>query len=106
MPLLDEPLLSLNEARRLVPGRGSSHPTARTVRAWIRSGIHTRLGRIRLEGQAVGGVWRTSAAALARFAERVSEAKCEPVAAGPVRTPTQRQRDSDAATAALKAAGW
>ncbi len=104
MTIAAEPLLSLSQARKLLPGRGSWHPTARTLLRWIKAGIVTPAGRVRLEATASGGMWTTSEGAIRRFQAALTAARGGQVAA--VRTPSERQRQSDEATRKLVAMGW
>lgn len=67
---LGEELIDLNEAAaevaRLRPGRP---PHTATLWKWIHRGV----AGVRLEGARRGGRWYTSAEAIARFMDRLSE---------------------------------
>src|SRR5437868_5894067 len=67
--ILDENPVPLSQARTYLTGRGSKHPDAETLRAWVKVGIQTPIGRIKLGAVMVGGVWQTSKAAVVRFTE-------------------------------------
>jgi hypothetical protein len=82
MPIsLDETLVTLAQAARMLPGR----PHISTLWRWYRRGV----GGIKLETILVGGRRFTSAEALSRFTSRATAA-----ASGehsPIRTPRQRE---------------
>jgi hypothetical protein len=72
---------------------------------WITSGAKSPTGEVvRLEAVRLGGRWVTSAAALQRFAERLTP-RLDAGAAPAPRTPTQRARAAAKAAAALEKAG-
>jgi len=90
-----ENLVSFVEAARSLPGR----PNITTLWRWRNRGVRG----VKLEVACVGGRTYTSREAWARFLERVTAAKNgQPI---PSRSNRQREREQQAATRKLQAAG-
>lgn len=104
--LIPEGLIALAEAARLFPGaRGASRANPSTVYRWCVRGCKTADGRrVHLEHLRAGSRVFTTTAAVARFIDALS-APTDLATAPVVRTPATRRRDSEAAAAALEAAG-
>src|SRR5262245_4038705 len=95
--ILNEKLLTLCEAAAKLPlGRGRRPVSFSCVLRWIIDGLPGPDGqKVRLEAVRVGGRWRTSEEALARWAERLTpRLETDPV---PVRTTAQRTRAAERA---------
>lgn len=72
-----------------------------TAFRWMMRGLPDGRGeRIRLQGIRRGKVWLTSRAALARFLSALPQSEPSP-APPPIRTPSQRERDTARAKQAL-----
>jgi len=67
MSLLSETIIFMADVPVYVPLHGGRSVTTPCVRNWIRRGIGTPAGRIRLEAARMGGRWITSREALERF---------------------------------------
>lgn len=99
MLILSEQLLTLSAAARAIPGRSGQGVHAATTWRWVRRGVRG----IRLETVLIGGIRYTSREALERFFAAITA-----IANGetpPIRTPTQRQRQIEAAERELSRAG-
>lgn len=74
---------------------------------WIRDGVKTPIGQVKLEASTLGGRWYTSVEAVSRFDIAVREAKSgnRDVASNPPRSESQRKRDLARANASLDAMG-
>src|SRR5690242_10587978 len=107
--LLHENAISLAQAARRVPpfrfdNEGRPKPvTTSCVLRWILNGARGPGGRVRLEGQRIGGRWITSAEALDRFAAALTPAPDRPAA--PRRGPRVRRRAAERAARRLEEAG-
>lgn len=104
--LLQESLLTLNDAaRRLPPARRGRPVSFSCVLRWITDGVPGPDGhRVKLEAVRVGGRWLTSVEALARWAARLTPGLDERQPATP-RTAAQRNRAADRAATALDRLG-
>ncbi len=102
--ILSEDVLTLDEARRLMPGRG---PGVAMSQATIYRHASEGVRGIRLETLACGGRLVTSRQALRRWVEAVTEARRAgrkaPTSEPPARTEGERQRASEAAARELDA---
>ena len=101
--------LSLSAAGRQFPahrGKGTIAPS--TIFRWVKSGAKAPDGRVvTLAAVRVGGRWITSHGAVLRFVAALTPA-ADPIPASsppPTRTPTQRQRASEAAARELERRG-
>ena len=67
--MLDETLINIAQATRMIPGRSGGKPLHRaTLHRWISKGVKTPDGRVvRLESVRVGGQRMTTQEALQRF---------------------------------------
>jgi hypothetical protein len=103
--LSSETLLSLSQAaRRLPPCRADRPVNPATIWRWIAKGARRPDGtRITLEAVRLGGRWLTSAEALARFAAALTPESEASLCA--IRSPCQRHRDSERASAELERLG-
>jgi hypothetical protein len=104
--LLDESLISLNQAARLLPpSRHGSRVSFSCIFRWVTVGLRGLDGElVRLEASRMGGRWLTSKEALQRFADRLTPRfGGEP--ASTLRTPDARRRASSRASRRLSAAG-
>ncbi|MGE5610671.1 MAG: DUF1580 domain-containing protein [Bacillota bacterium] len=99
--LLDEGLITIAQAAKLVPGRNGKSSHFCRVYDWV---LHGTAGGIRLEAVRCGGVWYTSKPALRRFFERATEAKLTGKAPA-MRTPRERSRAVEAAKRQLQSEG-
>jgi hypothetical protein len=104
--VLHETLVSFAQAaRRLPPFRGDKPVNPATLYRWATSGVKLPDGSaLKLEAVRLGGRFLTSAEALQRFVDRQTAA-FSPAPAPAVRSPAQRTLASEAAEAALIAAG-
>jgi hypothetical protein len=101
MVKLNDSLLSMKQAAKLVPSRRSGRPcSSATLWRWAMRGVRG----IRLESLCVGGSLMTSAEALEDFFRRLAEARYGPE---PSSQPTIRERNraNDLAAMELKAMG-
>ena len=100
--LLDEELMSITAATKLLPGRNGRIASV-TVYRWIREGVDGR----RLEAVKVGGHYFTSKQAIDRFVSASTETIAPKVRGHRPgdRTEAQRNRDSAKATEALRLMG-
>ncbi len=107
LDLTAEQPISLEAAARLVPpARGGKRCHISTLLRWIVDGSRAPDGsRVRLEAVRLGGKWVTSAAALQRFAERLTPRPADGPAPPPPRTPGQRRRAAERAGAELQKLG-
>ncbi len=107
LDLTTETPLSLEAAARLVPpARGGKRCHLSTILRWIIDGSRAPDGsRVRLEAVRLGGKWVTSAAALQRFAERLTPRPADTPEAPARRTPGQRRRAAERAGAELQRMG-
>ncbi|HYV37592.1 MAG TPA: DUF1580 domain-containing protein [Gemmataceae bacterium] len=103
--LVTEHLLSLTDARRLLPaGRNGSAVHLSCILRWILTGAKAPGGdRIRLDAARVGGRWLTSREALQRFAEALTPSLDDK--APRARTPRQRERSAARAAKELESHG-
>lgn len=103
--LTSEGLNGLGAIANRLPGqRGATHLHPATLTRWILKGLPARDGeRVYLEAVRVGSRWATSEPAVRRFFARLEPTRTPQ--AQPLRTPTDRRRASEAAAAALAAAG-
>jgi hypothetical protein len=77
-----------------------------TIARWILKGVRGPNGeQIKLEGERVGGQWRTTAEAIARFKERLQPPDVVPLGS-PVRGPTAREQACRRAEKELQTSGW
>lgn len=100
-----EQLLTLHQAARLLPpGRNGRPVHLSCIFRWVRDGVQTPCGKVRLEAIRCGSRWLTSREALQRFAE----AQTPDLAERPQlpRTSTMRRRASERAEAQLQKIGW
>ena len=106
-PLNGEPLISLNQAVRFLPGyRGADRLHPATLTRWILSGVKAPSGqRVKLEAVRYGHRWLTSEAALARFATALTPSHDASDPSTPVRSPANGRSNSERAAAALIRAG-
>lgn len=101
-----EPLIGLAAAGRLLPGhRANRHVDGATIWRWITKGSKSTSGGIvRLEAVRVGGRWVTSAGAIRRFVDALTQASlvgaAEPT---PVMSAVGRKNRVAAASAELDA---
>jgi hypothetical protein len=96
--LLEERVVTLVEAARLVPpGRGGRPTHLSTLLRWITRGVRG----VRLEAVRLGGRWVTSKEALQRFADRLTTAEQAPTSA----VSTRRTRAVDAVEQELSRLG-
>ena len=74
--MLDETLINIAQATRMIPGRSGGKPLHRaTLHRWISKGVKTPDGRVvRLESVRVGGQRMTTQEALQRFLGAMSGA--------------------------------
>jgi hypothetical protein len=72
MSLLSETIMYLGDVPAHVPRHNGEPVTVAAVRYWIRTGIGTPNGRVRLEACRLGGRWVTSREALGRFARALT----------------------------------
>jgi hypothetical protein len=105
--LLSEPLISLSQAAKKFPGgRGADRLHPATLTRWILAGAKAPDGRVvKLEAARAGSRWFTSEAALARFAAALTHPPDDSASTPPARTPSERQRAAERASAALKRKG-
>jgi hypothetical protein len=90
-------------ARQLPPNRPNRPVSPSTLWRWATVGCRTKDGRVvRLETVKLGGRSLSSDEALQRFADALTGESPEVQV---VRTPTRRQRDSEAAVKRLETAG-
>lgn len=92
--LLDEKLLTITEAAKRFPGRDGGTITVQSLRRWIAKGAHCNGVRVKLEAQRVGGQWRTSEEAIARF---LAGLNAHAVPADPAPTPRQATKAAERA---------
>lgn len=109
MTLLNETLLSITQASRLLPSRrGNDRVSPCTVWRWLRDGIILPDGtRLRLESVRIGSGYLTSREAIDRFVIAQTEAHRaadDPAPPAP-RTPTARARASERASKKLESMG-
>ncbi len=99
--VLTETIIGFAAAAASLPGaKGATHCARFTRIRWVKKGVRG----VKLEAVKVGNSWVTSQEALARFfAATTAQAGGT---TEPERTPAQRTKDSMAAIAQLKAAGW
>lgn len=95
-----EPLIALAEAAKLVPARGGRQTSTTTLWRWIKFGK----GGVQLEGvRRPDGSWLTSAAAIGRFLEAITEqTETRPP---PAQQPAKRTASQRWANSVLTAAG-
>jgi hypothetical protein len=102
--LRNETLLTLNQVARLLPpGRNGRPVHLSCVFRWIRDGVKTPHGKVRLEGIRVGHRWLSSAEAVQRFAEALTPDLAERPQLP--RTSTMRRRASERAEQELQKLG-
>lgn len=88
---VSEELLSVADAaKKFRSSRAEGTISPSTVVRWIKTGVKTPTGRVKLEGLKVGGGHFTTLAALDRFAQATSAPAPEPVRTA--RTPARRKR--------------
>lgn len=99
-----EKLLGFAAVAKRLPGhRGTGALNPSTVFRWITKGVRAANGEVvRLEAVRIGGAWRTSVEALARFSAKLTEAATarpnSPTTAPPAPTPRARRRAEEAAS--------
>jgi hypothetical protein len=100
-----DPFISLSAAAKLLPGeRPGRSVSPSTVYRWASKGLPLPDGRvIKLAVWRIGRKWVTSRGALAEFIEAQQPGTNEPLATP--RTPTQRERASNAAARELDGEG-
>lgn len=110
-----EEILTLADAAERFPSSRQGKPTHYgTVVRYITRGIPCRNGeRVKLEAARLGGRWYTSAEAIQRFADNLTEASMPSSEASklreivkPKRLPAERRRAIDQANQILDAAGF
>lgn len=101
---------SQNLAEEIAAGNGITVPQVAhqqranpsTIFRWVQKGLPDGKGnRVRLEAIRRGKAWYTSRSAVARFFARLPQSQNTSTAA-PVRTPSQRERDSARAAKLLR----
>jgi hypothetical protein len=106
--ILNETIVSIREGAALYPGRRHGKKlNFSTLWRWIINGIRAADGQVvRLEAVRLGARWVTSREAIARFSARLTPPTTETTgSAGNLRTPSQRQRESQAAAQELEKIG-
>ncbi len=110
--LLTETVLSFSQAaRRLPPFRGSRPVASATIWRWVSEGVRLPDGtRLKLEAVRLGGRWVTSLEALGRFSDKQTQAQSTQIPLSghepeSLRTPAQREKASQRASAELEALG-
>jgi Protein of unknown function (DUF1580) len=105
--LTTEPLISLNDASRIVPAARRGKKThLSTLLRWILKGCRGPNGTmVRLEAIRVGNRWMTSRQALQRFAESLTPSIASEEKSPAIRTSAARQRASERAAAELERLG-
>ena len=100
----DEPTIGVAEvARRFPSARGAGRIHPQTVVRWIQRGVKAASGRrVKLEAVRVGYRWMTSEAAVKRFLTSATESETP---APSLRSPSQRQKVSEAAAHELEQFG-
>ncbi len=103
--LLDEGLIGTSAAARLLGSFKNERPVhPSTLARWAQRGVRTPDGRIvRLESARIGGKLVTSRAAIIRFIAAQNEQFFPPTTT--TRSPSERQRASEAAVRRLEDAG-
>ena len=76
-------------ARQSGPGRGGQRRNPSTLLRWIKGGVQTPAGVVRLQAERRGHLYLTSVAAFRRFTAALTEASTPGGGSGP-RTPTER----------------
>jgi hypothetical protein len=104
MLILNETILTIHDAARLLPSNRAGKPVNfSTVLRWILRGVKNPIGQlVRLEGARIGGRWLTSKQALERFALALTPQTDD---ADPIRTPSAREKASDVAKKRLEKMG-
>ncbi|MBP3954961.1 DUF1580 domain-containing protein [Gemmata sp. G18] len=97
--VLQESLLSLSGAARLFPPlRQHAAVRASTIWRWVREGVMTPNGRVKLEAVRCGHAWMTSREAVARFIEAQNQSAGHAV---PVANVADANGDREAAAVAV-----
>ena len=99
--LLNENLVTLDEAVKIIPPKNGKRIHKSTLYRWALRGVR---GGIRLETVFYGGVRCTSREALQRFLDQINQR--QPGERVLCRSPAQRQRDSHNAHLELKRRGF
>src|SRR5262245_25487625 len=107
--LLNETLISLAAAARMIPPHRGSRTAPSTVFRWLTRGVRLPGGQIlRLEGLRLADRWLTTCEAVQRFLVAQHEAHglhASNPGPTPPRTPAQRQRAAERAAARLEDLG-
>jgi hypothetical protein len=100
-----EELRSFASIASKLPGhRTNSHVNPSTLFRWATRGLRLPSGEVvRLEAAKVGGAWRTSLEAVARFSAKLTEAAVAPAEAVAEPTPTPAARNRAAAKSSREA---
>jgi hypothetical protein len=94
----------LTQAARLLPSGRNGRPVhVSTLLRWILRGVSTLAGPVRLEALRAGGRWFTSAEALRRFSQRVTDGRRH---GGPAESPNAAPTAVDRADAELQELGF
>jgi Protein of unknown function (DUF1580) len=105
--LTTETPIPLADAAKLIPAARRGKKThISTLLRWIIRGCRAPSGEVvRLDGLRLGDRWMTSAAALQRFAERLTPRLDDSGGTDELRSTTRRQKASEKAAAELKKHG-
>jgi hypothetical protein len=103
--ITEEQPIRLQDATRILAGRGGRPVHFSTVLRWCLKGCRGLSGEVvRLEALRIGGAWCTSKEAIQRFAERLTGDFATESPHTP-RSPGRRERDSARAAKALEKIG-
>lgn len=97
--ILTEDVLTLKQAAALL------HVNSVSVGRYIREGRPVKGMAVRLEGVWVGGRWKTSREAIARFLESILP-NYEPGPVQEIKSPARKNREHERVMARLRAAGF
>lgn len=105
MERLKGPPIGVAGVGRFLHGEdGASRSRQSKIVRWFTRGLLVNGVRTKLPGVKVGGQWYTSERLLSEWIEATTAGAGGVVE--PVRTPAQRQRESEAAARKLEEAGW
>lgn len=105
--ILNETIVSIHAAAALYPGRRPGKKlNFTTIWRWVTKGVRSTNGQlVRLEAVRLGARWVTSREAIARFSRRLTTPTDAPTTTSKRRTPSQRERDNQAAKKQLEKIG-
>lgn len=104
--LLEERMIPLNEAARLLPRPGGRQISKVSLWRWATKGVKSGASRVRLETIKVGGTRYTTVEAIERFAARLDPESFTDRIRQAARSTSRRRREARAAATQLKADGF